>query len=198
MTVLLLASASAVRRRLLQGAGLDFAVEAAQVDEAEIKERLRNEGRSVEYTALALARAKARAVSRDRPQMLVIGADQMLEQDGRWFDKPADRAEARRHLEAFSGKSHRLVTATSVQQAGAEAWRRVDIATLHVRELSVTFIDGYLDAVGDAALTSVGAYQLEFVGIQLFERIEGDYFTILGLPLLPLLGFLRQAGHVAA
>jgi septum formation protein len=196
MAAVILASGSAVRRRLLADAGVDFASETAAVDEAEIKNRMRNEGCSVEDTALSLARAKAEA--RQHAGAYVIGADQMLEQGGRWFDKPEDRAEARRHLQSFSGRSHRLITAVSVVAGGAEAWHSVETATLHVRELSNEFIDDYLDAVGDAALASVGAYQLESLGIQLFERIDGDYFTILGLPLVRLLAFLRQHGLMAA
>jgi septum formation protein len=198
MAALVLASGSAVRRRLLADAGVDFATETAAVNEAEIKNRMRNEGWSVEDTALSLARAKAEAVARQHAGAYVIGADQMLEQGGRWFDKPKDRAEARRHLQSFSGRSHRLITAVSIVAGGAEAWHSVETATLHVRELSNEFIDDYLDAVGDAALASVGAYQLESLGIQLFERIDGDYFTILGLPLVRLLAFLRQHGLMAA
>jgi septum formation protein len=198
MAGLILASGSQVRRRLLADAGVTFAVEAAEVDETEIKERYRNEGCSVEDTALALARAKARIVAGHNEDAHVIGADQMLEQDGRWFDKPADLADARKHLQAFSGRSHRLITATSVIAAAAEVWHRVEIATLQVRPLSNEFIDGYLAAVGADACASVGAYQLESLGIQLFERIDGDYFTILGLPLVPLLAFLRSRGLMAS
>jgi septum formation protein len=198
MAGLILASGSQVRRRLLADAGVAFAVEAAQVDETEIKERYRNDNRSVEDTALALARAKARAVAMHHKDAHIIGADQMLEQDGRWFDKPADLAEARDHLRAFSGRSHRLITATSIIAADAEVWHSVEIATLHVRRLSDGFVDAYLAAVGAAACASVGAYQLESHGIQLFERIDGDYFTILGLPLVPLLAFLRGRGLMAS
>ena len=198
MVALVLASASTVRRRLLAGAGLDFSTDAADVDEAGIKERLRNDGRSVEDTALALARAKAEIAARRHARACVIGADQVLEQDGRWLDKPADMAAARRHLEAFSGRRHRLVTAASAFIDGAEAWQSVTVSTLHVRPLSPAFIDEYLAAVGTAALSSVGAYQLESYGIQLFERIEGDYFSILGLPLVELLAFLRGRGLMAA
>ena len=198
MAGLILASGSQVRRRLLADAGVTFAVEAAEVDETEIKERYRNEGCSVEDTALALARAKARIVAGHNEDAHVIGADQMLEQDGRWFDKPASVADARKHLQAFSGRSHRLITATSVIAADTEVWHSVEVATLHVRPLSDGFIDGYLAAVGDDACASVGAYQLESLGIQLFERIDGDYFTILGLPLVPLLAFLRGRGLMAS
>ncbi|MEK9753848.1 MAG: Maf family nucleotide pyrophosphatase [Rhodospirillaceae bacterium] len=198
MAGVILASGSAVRRRLLAEAGVDFATETADENEAEIKNRMRNDGCSVDDTALSLARAKAEAVARKHAGVYVIGADQMLEQGGRWFDKPEDRAEARRHLQSFSGRSHRLITAVSVVAGGAEVWHTVETATLHVRELSNEFIDDYLDAVGDAASASVGAYQLESLGIQLFERIDGDYFTILGLPLVRLLAFLRQHGLMAA
>ncbi len=198
MVRLILASASDVRRKLLADAGIAFEVVAAAIDEAPIKHRHKAAGDGVEAAAEALALAKARAVSRENPGALVIGADQILEQDGHWFDKPADRDAARAHLRAFSGRVHRLVTAAAVCENGEPVWRDLAVATLRVRKLSPDFIESYLDAVGDLARQSVGAYQLESRGIQLFEQIDGDFFTILGLPLLPLLTFLRQRGMIEA
>jgi len=196
---LILASASQTRRDVLRGAGFDFDTQPASgknVDEGSIKDRYRSSGISAEETALYLARAKALDISRDNPDALVIGADQVLEQDGVMFDKPADRAAARRHLETFSGKTHRLVTAAVLFRGRDEIWRDESVAAMTVRPLSPEFIESYLDTVGDRVCDSVGAYQLEGMGAQLFERIEGDFFTILGLPLLPLLAFLRDHGHI--
>lgn len=198
MPRLILASASSVRRKLLTQAGVDFDVVAADLDEDAIKNRFRNNGASVDEAALALAEEKARTIGARHPEALVIGADQVLDLDGKWFDKPQDRAGAADHLHAFSGKSHHLVTAAVVVARGSVAWRRVERARLRVRDLDSAFIESYLDAIGDDALASVGAYQLEGRGAQLFETVEGDFFTILGLPLLPLLAFLRQRGHLDA
>jgi len=198
MARIILASASTVRRKLLTDAGLDFEALSSDVDEDAIKERYRSEGRSVEDTALALAQAKALAVARDRPDTLVVGADQILDLNGRMFDKPRDAAEARTHLENFSGETHRLVTAAVIYRNDAELWQNVTAPLMSVRRLSDEFIDGYLAQIGEKAFQSVGAYQLEGPGVQLFEAIDGDFFTILGLPLLPLLAFLREHGHIAA
>jgi septum formation protein len=122
----------------------------------------------------------------------------MLDCNGIWFDKPADLDQARAHLQALSGKSHRLVTAAIAVHGSARLWHTITAAKLTMRRLSDGFIDGYLERVGPAALSSVGAYQLEGLGAQLFERVEGDFFTVLGLPLLPLLGFLRGQGVIRA
>lgn len=122
----------------------------------------------------------------------------MLECDGAWFDKPADRAEAKAHLQALRGRKHRLVSGVVALMNGQRQWHHVDVATLTMRDFSDAFIDRYLDAMGDAVLTSVGAYQLEGLGSQLFNRIEGDYFTILGMPLLPVLDYLRQRRILAS
>ena len=189
---LILASASAVRARLLQNTGLAFETISADLDEDAVKLQSQRDGRDIKETALRLAREKAKAVSVYHSDALVIGADQMLEQDGRWFDKPSNRAEARAHLKTFSAHAHQLVTAAVAIEGGTVVWERVDTATLTVRALSDDFIDAYLDQIGNDASLSVGAYQLEGRGAQLFDAIEGDFFTILGLPLLPLLGFLRQ------
>lgn len=191
---LVLASGSAVRHRLLVAAGIAHTVVVSHVDEAAIKTDCRRAGADVAETAHRLAAAKADAVGADHPGGLVIGADQILECDGTWFDKPADRAGAADHLRALAGRTHHLVNATVVRQDGAEVWRHDTRVAMTMRPLSAAFITRYLDTVGDAALTSVGAYQLEGPGAQLFERTEGDFFSILGLPLLPLIAFLRERG----
>jgi septum formation protein len=145
-------------------------------------------------TAEALAETKATRVSARHGEALVLGCDQLLDRDGTWFDKPADRAHAFAHLKALSGKTHRLVSAAVVARNGSRIWHHVAVARLTMRPLTDSFIESYLDAVGDTALKSVGAYQLEGLGAHLFSKIEGDYFTILGLPLLPLLSFLAEHG----
>lgn len=195
---LVLASGSAIRRTLLANAGVEFTIDPADVDEAALKQAMRAQKASVEATAVALAAAKAMEVSRRHPDRLVLGADQMLDNQGDWLDKPADMAAARRQLERLAGHAHRLVCGAVVVEHGREVWRHADAVTLHMRPLSAPFLEQYLDKVADAALKSVGAYQLEGLGAQLFERIEGDYFTVLGLPLLPLLAFLRGRGIIPA
>jgi septum formation protein len=193
---LLLASASPTRARLLRAAGVPFQVDAAAVDEAEAKRSLAAEGANAGETALALAQLKARRISARHPGALVLGADQVLECDGERFDKPADIGEARAQLRALSGRAHSLHSGAVVLRDGESLWRTVDRARLVMRPLSEAFIAGYLERMGPAALQSVGAYQLEGLGAQLFARVEGDHFTILGLPLLPLLDFLRGHGVV--
>lgn len=194
----ILASGSATRAALLAAAGLPVAQEVPGVDEAEVKAALKAEGASAASAAESLAELKAVKVSRRHAGALVIGSDQMLDCEGRWFDKPRTRAEARAQLEALSGRRHHLVTSVVVARDGTRLWHHNAAATLTVRRLEPDFIDRYLDAVGDDALASVGAYQLEGLGVQLFARIDGDHFTILGLPLLPLLDFLRTHGVVPA
>lgn len=191
---LVLASASASRARLLAAAGIAAVREAAGIDEDAIKAACRRDGRDAGSCAVALADAKALRVGARHPNALVIGADQILECDGRWFDKPADRAAARAQLEDLRGRAHELATAACVARDGAVLWHVLERPRLAMRRFSDTFLDDYLDAVGDEALASVGAYQLEGRGVQLFERVEGDFFSILGLPLLPLLRFLRAEG----
>lgn len=193
----ILASASPSRAAVLRQAGLSAPAEPAQVDEAEVKAALRAEGASVQDVATALAELKAQKVSRRRPGAFVIGADQMLDCDGDWLDKPADLAQAAAHLRLLSAKTHRLVSAVCVVSDGTRLWHHVGMASLTMRPLSEAFIADYLAAVGADALTSVGAYRLEGPGAQLFARIEGDYFTVLGLPLLPLLDFMRNHGVIA-
>jgi septum formation protein len=190
---LILASASAVRRRLLEAAGLDFEVDPARIDEEAAKAGLRANGMKPRDQADALAELKALSVSRRRPG-LVIGADQMLAVEGETLDKPHDLDEARSHLLRLRGKTHELHSAAVVARDGAVLWRQVETPKLKMRDFSEAFLEDYLERVGEAAFASVGAYQLEALGVQLFERVEGDYFSVLGLPLLPLLAFLRQHG----
>jgi septum formation protein len=198
MTVepLVLASASVSRARLLDAAGLTVVCEPSRIDEDEIKATFRASGANAEACATALADAKALRVSIRRPGALVIGADQMLVCSGEWFDKPTHRDDARAHLLALRGRAHELVTAASVARDGAVLWRALERPRLVMRRFSDTFVEAYLDAIGDAAFASVGAYQLEGRGVQLFAVVEGDFFAILGLPLLPLLDFLRGHGLV--
>ena len=191
---LILASASASRRALLDAAGLRYQAIPAAVDEAALKEAAQAEGLRAGDAAVMLADAKARQIARRDPEALVIGSDQLLVMGERWFDKPRDMAEAAAHLRAFSGQSHQLVNGTVAWRFGQRVWQNVAVATLHVRPLSEEFIAAYLATEGQALLATVGAYRLEAAGVHLFQRIEGEHSTILGLAMLPLLGFLRQHG----
>ncbi|MEE8535449.1 MAG: Maf family protein [Kiloniellales bacterium] len=191
-----LASASPSRAALLRQAGVPVVIELARVDEGEVKTALAAEGADASLAAEALAELKAQKISRRHGSALVIGADQILDCDGVWHDKPEDLDQAARQLRALAGRTHRLVSAVCVVRQGTRIWHRVEEARLTVRPLGDRFIADYLAAVGPAALSSVGAYQLEGLGAQLFARIEGDYFTILGLPLLPLMDVLRNHGVV--
>jgi septum formation protein len=195
---IVLASGSAIRARLLTAAGIAHRVVKPSVDEDEIKAALRGEDAPVEAAVEALAELKAKRVSARNPRALVIGADQILECDGEWFDKPGDRAAAAETLRRLSGKEHHLIAGVCVARHDHRLWHHVERARLVVRPLSEAFIARYLDAVGDAALKSVGAYQLEGLGAHLFAQVDGDFFTILGLPLLPLLAFLREHGALPA
>ena len=190
---LILASASPARAALLQGAGLAFEKRPSEVDEDELKISMKPEG--AEAAALALAELKASHVSRQAPDSLVIGADQLLDCDGVWLDKARDIDDAGRQLR---GKDHRLATAVCVMRNETCLWSFVGAPRLKMRAFSDAFIESYLHAAGDQAFGCVGAYRLEGLGAQLFAEIEGDYFTILGLPLLPLLEFLRSRGMVAS
>ena len=190
---IILASGSASRRALLAGAGVDAKSVKPNVDEDAAKAGMRAEGISVRDQAMQLAELKAIKVSRSMPG-LVIGGDQMLNLDGEAFDKPADLNAARQHLEKLSGKSHRLETAIVIAENGTPVWRHLARPKLTVRTLTTEFIDAYLSTCGEKLLSTVGAYQLEDRGSQIFTDIEGDYFSILGLPLLPLLDYLRVRG----
>lgn len=189
---LILASGSAIRAAMLQAAGLDFRVIPSRVDEDEIKLGLKAEGATLRDAAQALAELKAHRVSQTEPADFVIAADSMLACDGRWYDKPEDMAQARDHLLSLRGKTHELVSAVVVARGGSVIWRHVDSAKLTMRDFSDGFLDAYLAQAGAVVMTSVGCYQLEGLGAQLFSKIQGDHFTILGLPLLPLLDILRE------
>lgn len=195
---LILASGSVVRHRLITDAGVAAETIEAAVDEDSVKTSLRADGASADQIADTLAEMKALRVSTRHTEAMVIGADQVLALDGAVYDKPTDRDRAHAHLRALQDRSHVLVTSTVVVRGGQRIWSHTERATLHMRPLSDATIAQYLDAIGDRALASVGAYQLEGLGAHLFTRVEGDFFTILGLPLLPLLGFLRQHGLVPA
>lgn len=193
-----LASASRVRLALLRAAGVELVSEPAAIDEAEVKSSLRAVSAPASAVAESLAELKAQRVSRRRPQALVIGADQMLECAGTWYDKPRDLVEARAQLLALRGRRHDLLGSAVAVRDGVRLWHHNERARLTMRPFSDAFLDGYLAQAGDDALQSVGGYRLEGLGAQLFHRVEGDYFTILGLPLLPLLEFLRAQGVLAA
>ncbi|SDB64723.1 Maf family protein [Belnapia rosea] len=190
----ILATASPARRAVLAAAGLRFEAEAAAVDEAAIKEGAQAEGIPAGEAAMLLAEAKAARIARRHPGALVIGADQMLVCEGRWFDKPPDMATAQAQLLALRGRPHELMTAMVCWRGGQRIWQHLARPRLVMREFSEAFLDAYLAAEGEAVLGSVGAYRLEGPGIQLFASVEGEHSAILGLPLLPLLGFLRQHG----
>ncbi|NBN65596.1 septum formation inhibitor Maf [Microvirga tunisiensis] len=194
---LVLASGSRIRATLLSNARLDFTVDPATVDERAVELPLLDAGVAPEEIARVLAEAKALDVAARRPQDLVIGADQVLGLGNTRFTKPADRDAARRQLQTLAGQTHDLHSAVVLARGGTPLWQTVSTARLTMRSLSPDEIDAYLDLAGEAILSSVGCYQLENVGIRLFDRIEGDYFTILGLPLLPLLGELRRLGEIA-
>lgn len=187
---LILASKSAGRRQALLHSGVPFEIIPADVNERAIESRL--DGADADAIALALARAKALAISADG--RLVLGADQVASCEGRIFGKPADMREAETLLRFLSGRRHRLHSAIALARDGAVVFATVGVADLAMRPLSEDFIAAYLAAVGDAALTSAGAYQIEGLGAQLFSKVEGDYWTIMGLPLLELLEALRREG----
>lgn len=195
---LVLASASASRRRLLEAAGLSFRIIPPDVDEAGLKREILGKTPRPGAAALAqaLATAKAQSVSGRNPAAFVIGADQVLALDEELFDKPADLAAARAQLLRLRGRTHRLMTAVALAREGHNLWQCMEIATLTMREFSSGALERYLAAAGDRVTRSVGAYEIEGPAIQLFERIEGDYFTVLGLPLLPLLAELRARGAI--
>jgi nucleoside triphosphate pyrophosphatase len=189
---LILASQSQVRQTLLANAGLSFEAKPAAIDERTIQQ---SSGLTVaSEIAARLAYEKALYVSLRSPGRYVVGADQTLECDGRLFNKPIGRAGAVEHLRALSGRTHTLHSGVAIVRDGKSLFEDISVARMTMRELSEDTIEAYRDAVGDAVTASVGAYQLEGLGVHLFSRIEGDHFTILGLPLLPLLAFLRAQG----
>ncbi len=193
---LVLASTSPFRAQLLHNAGLDFIASAPQVDERALEAPLQETGATPADVAQILAEAKAVDVSDRHKGMLTIGGDQTLSLGDRQFHKPQDMEQARRHLLALSGDVHQLNSAVVYARDGEVIWRHVEVAHMHMRSLTPEFIGRHLASVGEHALQSVGAYQLERKGIQLFEKIDGDYFTIVGLPLIPMLKKLRELGEI--
>lgn len=194
---IVLASKSAARRAVLDGAGVAYEAITAGVDEDAVKAAMLAEGANAREVADALAELKAIKVSRSHPGF-VVGADQTLELEGELYDKAETVADARARLQVLRGKPHKLHSAVVVAKDGAPIWREVVTATLTMRDFSDAFLDGYLAEEGEAALGSVGCYRLEGRGVQLFSRIDGDYFTILGLPLMGLLDLLRRHGELPA
>lgn len=191
---LILASTSPWRAKMLRDAGVIIETVAPGVDEEEMKAALRAEGAPARDQADALAEMKARRVSARAPGVLVLGADQVLDFKGEAFDKPDSRAAARETLMRLRGERHELLSAAVIALDGEPIWRHVGRARLFMRPFTDAFLDAYLDRIGEDALRTPGAYMLEGEGAQLFARVEGDYFTILGLPLIETLGFLRVRG----
>lgn len=196
--MIVLASGSATRQTMLRAAGVDFRVLALPVDEDGVKQSLRQETDRPSRVAETLAEMKAARVSAKCPGEIVIGADQMLDCDGMWFDKPADRVAAGDQLRLLRGKTHRLTSSVVALRDGQRLWHHTDEARLTMRRFSDAFLDAYLDQAGAVVSAAVGAYQLEGLGAQLFMAVEGSHFTILGLPLLPLLDFLRENGELTS
>ena len=193
---LVLASKSAIRHALLRDAGVPVEVQPADIDERTIEQR--SPARDAGELAALLAQEKARTIAARLPGRLVLGADQTLALGERRFSKPDDRAGARAQLKALRGRTHELHTAVALVRESTIVLEHREVARLTMRAFSDSFLESYLDAVGAAVTASVGGYQLERIGIQLFERIEGEHFVILGLPLVALLQYLRQAGWLAA
>jgi septum formation protein len=195
---IILASTSRTRHALVEAAGIVAQTRSPDVDERAIEEPFMASGASVKDLALLLACEKALAVSQREPGRYVLGADQTLECDGVQFHKPADTNAAKAHIAALSGRTHHLHSAAAVACDGEVVFKAVTTASLTMRLLSDEFIARYVAATGDAILSSVGGYQIEGIGVQLFSRIAGDHFTILGLPLLPLITFLRERSLLAS
>lgn len=191
---LVLASASSSRRMLMENAGLSFQAKAAQIDERAVEQDIAHGALGPGELALELALRKALDVSTRNVGCLVVGCDQTMSLGERVYHKPVNRDEARANLATLRGRTHRLNSAVVLVSDGKEIWRNLSVADLTMRDFSDAFLEDYLDRCGDAVMRSVGCYQLEGIGIQLFDDIVGDYFTILGLPLLPLLSELRSLG----
>lgn len=195
---LVLASKSAPRRALLEAAGIPLVIDPADIDERAAETASPKEAATPEGAALLLARAKAFETSKRNAGKKVLGADQTLALGNERFSKPRSRGAAREQLKKFSGKTHALHSGIAVVQDNKVLFETVSSAHLTMHKLTDAFLDGYLDAAGDRVTQSVGAYQLESVGVNLFEKIEGDHFTILGMPLVPLLAYFRKAGMIVS
>ncbi|MBZ9656981.1 Maf-like protein [Phyllobacterium lublinensis] len=193
---IILASKSPFRATLLKNAGIEFSARSAEIDERAVEAPLYDSGATPEDVALVLAEAKALDVSEKNPEGLVIGSDQTLSLGDEVLHKPEDMEAARRQLLRLSGQTHHLNSAVVLARNGQTLWRHVSVARMTLRKLDPGFIGRHLARVGPIALQSVGAYQYEGEGVQLFEKVEGDYFTIVGLPLLPLLAELRREGAI--
>lgn len=197
MIRIVLASQSLVRQRLLRDAGLDFAVVPARIDEDVVKDAMVQDGASIRDVADRLAELKALRVSASHPEAIVIGADQILGFGSELVGKSENMASAKNLLRRLRGQTHELITACTLARHGAITWRHIESVKLRMRDFSDSFLDDYLAAEGEDLLSSVGCYRLEGRGVQLFAEIRGDYFAVLGLPLLPLLDALRKQGAVA-
>lgn len=195
---LILASSSKARHTMLKNAGVECEAIASMIDEEGYKQAMKAEGANAAQAAETLAEMKALRMYRQRPDGIVIAADQMLECNGIWFDKPKDRDNTRAQLLALRGKTHQLVSAAVIYKEGSRIWGTIDTAHLTMRNFTEEWLDDYLDAAGEEIFNCVGGYQLEGIGAQLFTEVRGDYFTVLGLPLLPLIGFLRDHGVLKA
>lgn len=191
-----LASTSLSRQKILLNAGLEFTSEVPRVDEQALKD-MHPQWSPVDV-AIELAIAKAVEVSQRNTMSLVVGADQVLELDGRVFSKPASQSECRHHLMDLRGKQHKLISGVAVAYAGDVLWKHCDTAQLKMRNFSDDFLEEYLSRIGNDCLSSVGGYKIEGLGIQLFDRVDGDYFTIIGLPLIPLLTYIRSRKEISS
>lgn len=198
MTRLILASQSKIRAELLKNSGLDVESLAARVDEEALRAALEAEGASPRDQADALAEMKAEKIARRHPEAWVIGCDQVLDFKGRVFGKPTDIDAARAQLLALRGQAHKLLSAVVLYESGRPVWRHVGEVRLTMRDFSSAYLEDYLARHGASLLDSVGGYKLEAEGVRLFSEVQGDYFTVLGLPLVALLGYLSQRGMIPA
>lgn len=194
---LILASGSTARAEMLKAAGLEVHLHPANVDEENFRHALRADRVTTEAAAEALAELKAVKVAGRYPLGIVIAADQMLDCGGIWFEKPVDRDHAFASLQTLAGRTHRLVSSVVLYRNGARVWHHTDVAEITMRQLDDNYIERYLDHIGDEVFSTVGCYRIEGIGMHLFSKVKGDYYTILGMPLLPLIDNLREQGIVA-
>lgn len=194
---IILASGSEARRVMLDQAGVVFRMAAPKIDEDSVKASLINQGAGPRDIADALAELKAARISGQNPDAWVIGSDQVLELDGKLYSKPKDMTEARAQLSALSGKRHKLISAAVILHNGVPEWRHIGEVRLTMRPVSAAYIDDYLSRMGTGILATVGCYKLESEGVRLFSRIEGDYFSVLGMPLVEVLAYLTSRGAIA-